>query len=172
VGRPRCFRLCGCVDDLWGGGFDEAAGEGEGVEGEVAALGADPFVVLFAEHGADEPDDAVSGWEDRDDVGAAADFAVEAFDRVVAPDLPPERGAEGGEGEQVGAGLLEQLRGGREALVELGEHALVLLVGLVLVGLVEDRAHECRDGALGGLGHACEQVAHEVRAAALPGGAG
>jgi len=52
--------LCGYVDGLGGGWFDESAGEGEGVEGEVAALCADRFVVLFAEHGADEADDAVA----------------------------------------------------------------------------------------------------------------
>ena len=108
--------------------FDQAAGEREGVEGEVAPLGGDPFFVLFGEHGADEADDAVAGGEDRDDVGASADLFVEPFDRVVAPDLPPDGRAEGGEGEQVGAGFLEQRRGCGEALFELGEAALVLLV--------------------------------------------
>jgi hypothetical protein len=51
--------LCGYVDDLRGGGFDEGSCDREGVEGEVASLGGDPFFVLFAEHGADEADDAI-----------------------------------------------------------------------------------------------------------------
>jgi hypothetical protein len=41
--------------------FDEAAGEREGVEREVAALGGDPIFVLFDEDGAEEADDAVAG---------------------------------------------------------------------------------------------------------------
>jgi hypothetical protein len=34
---------------------------------------------LFGEHGADEPDEGVPVGEDADDVGAAADLAVEPF---------------------------------------------------------------------------------------------
>ena len=73
-----------------------------------------------------------------------------------------------GEGEQVGAGLVEQLGGGGEALLELVHDARVLLVDRVGVGLVEDRAHQRRHEALRALGDAGQQVAHEVRAAALP----
>jgi hypothetical protein len=39
--------------------------------------------VLFGEHGADESDQGVAVGEDADDVGASANFLVEAFLRVV-----------------------------------------------------------------------------------------
>ena len=62
---------------------------GEDFQADVAALFG-PFVVLPGEHGADEPDQGVAVGEDADDVGAAADLAVESFLRVVRPDLPPD----------------------------------------------------------------------------------
>jgi len=61
-----------------GVGLADAAGGGEGVEAEVAAL-LGPFVVLFGEDGADEADDRVAVGEDADDVGAASDLAVEVI---------------------------------------------------------------------------------------------
>ena len=120
--------LCGHVDGLRGGRFDHPAGCREQVEAEVAALGRDPFLVLFAEDGSDQSDDGGPVREDGHHIGAAADLAVEPFDRVVRPDLAPYRGVVGGECEQVGAGLLEQCRGGREALFQLRQDALVLVV--------------------------------------------
>jgi len=60
-------------------------GAGEHVESEVAAAFG-PFVVLFSQDGADEPDDRAAVGEDADDVGAAADLAVEAFVGVVGPE--------------------------------------------------------------------------------------
>ena len=50
----------------------------EGLQAEVAAL-LDPFVVLFGQDGSDEADDGVAVGEDPEDVGAAADLAIEAF---------------------------------------------------------------------------------------------
>ena len=70
-------------------GVDGGAGSGEDVEAEVAASFG-PFVVLFGEDGADESDQGVAVGEDADDVGAAADFAVEPFLGVVRPDLAPQ----------------------------------------------------------------------------------
>ena len=72
-----------------GGGCRRGAGFGEDVEAEVAAAFG-PFVVLFGQDGADEADQGLAVGEDADDVGAAADFAVEAFLGVVGPDLAPE----------------------------------------------------------------------------------
>ena len=75
------LRVCaGCECD---------AGAGEDVEAEVAAAFG-PFVVLFGQDSADEADQGVAAGEDPDDVGAAADLAVEPFLRVVRPDLAPE----------------------------------------------------------------------------------
>ena len=71
--------------------------------------------------------------EDADDVGAAADLAVDALERVGGAQLGPVRGREGVEGEQVVLGLLEQgatfgaTR--REALDDLGDALARLLPG-------------------------------------------
>ena len=41
-----------------------------------------PFVVLFQEDGADEPDDRFVVGKDADDLGPALDLAVEPFEAV------------------------------------------------------------------------------------------
>jgi hypothetical protein len=48
-----------------------------------------PFVGLFGQDGADRADDRGPVGEDTDHVGAAADFLVQPFLRVVGPDLTP-----------------------------------------------------------------------------------
>ena len=71
---------------------DDGVGDlcsGEDVESEVAAAFG-PFVVLLGQHRSDESDDAGSVGEDPDDVGAAADLAVEPLLGVVGPDLAPD----------------------------------------------------------------------------------
>ena len=85
--------------------------------------------------------------EDPDDVGAAADLAVEPLVGVVGPDLAPDLLGERGEGEDVGAGVLEVVGHGGELLgqgvddpVELGVHRLG-------VGLVVDRVQQRLDPA-------------------------
>jgi hypothetical protein len=93
----------------------EAAPE-EDLEAEVAASFG-PFVVLLGEDGADQPDRGEAVGEDADDVGAAPDLAVEPLVRVVRPDLTPQLLRVGGEGEDVGPGLVE-VRG--DWTVELG----------------------------------------------------
>ena len=76
---------------------------------EVAAAD-EPFVVLFDHDAGGEPDQRAVVGEDADDVGAAADLAVEALERVGRAQLRPVVGREGVEGEQVFLGLLEQRR--------------------------------------------------------------
>ena len=78
------LRVCGVrVGDLGEAAF------GEDVQADVAAqLG--PFVVLFGEHGADQADQGGPVGKDADDVGAAADLAVQPFLGVVGPDLAPD----------------------------------------------------------------------------------
>ena len=66
-----------------------------------------PFVVLVSQDGADEADDGVAAGEDADDIGPAADFLVEPFLRVVRPDLAPDLAREGGERQDVVAGLVQ-----------------------------------------------------------------
>ena len=63
---------------------------GEDLEADVAALFG-PLVVLLGEHGADGPDQGVAVGEDADDVGAAADLAVEPFLRSIRRVLTPSR---------------------------------------------------------------------------------
>lgn len=74
---------------MWGGvGIGGGAGAGQDVQAEVAsAFG--PFIGLFGQHGADQPDDGFAVGEDPDGVGAAPDLAVEPFSGVVRPDLDP-----------------------------------------------------------------------------------
>jgi len=104
------------------------------------------------------------GW-----ISAASDLFVEPLERIVAPELAPVLLRKRREGEQIGARLLEQRRRFREALLELGDDPGVLLVHGGGVGLGEDRPHHRRHERLGALRDAREQVAHEVRPAALPG---
>jgi hypothetical protein len=66
-----------------------------------------PFIGLLSEDRADEADDRGAVGEDPDDVGAAADFLVEAFLWVVRPDLAPDLVRERGEREEIVAGLVE-----------------------------------------------------------------
>jgi hypothetical protein len=69
----------------WVGLAVAGAALGEDVEADVAAhLG--PLVVLFGEDGADETNQRRAVGEDADDVGAAADLAVESYLGVVRPD--------------------------------------------------------------------------------------
>src|SRR5215212_11597039 len=69
-GHLRVFRVL--VGDLGEAAF------GEDVQADVAAhLG--PFVMLLGEHGADQADQRGPVRKDADDVGAAADLAVQPF---------------------------------------------------------------------------------------------
>ena len=76
----------GVVD---GAAVEDGSGVLEGFEAEVAALFG-PLVVLLGQDRADEADHGLTVREDPDDVGSAADLAVEALLRVVRPDLAPD----------------------------------------------------------------------------------
>jgi hypothetical protein len=75
-------------------------------------------------------------------------------------------------GEDLRAWLVEQRGRLRESALELSDDPAVLLADPVGVGLGEDRSHHRRHEALGALRDVRQQVPHEVRAAALPAGAG
>ena len=68
---------------------------------------------------AGEPDQRGVVGEDADDVGAPADLAVEALQRIRRAQLAPVRGRERVEGEDVGFGVLEQRRDLRQPAVEV-----------------------------------------------------
>ena len=72
------------------------------------AVADEPFVVLFDHDAGGEPDQRAIVGEDADDVGAAADLAVDPFERVGRAQLRPVVGGEGVEGEQVLLGFFEQ----------------------------------------------------------------
>jgi hypothetical protein len=63
-------------------------------------------VLLDAEHPG-EPDQRVVVGEDADDVGAPADLAVEALERVGRAQLAPVRRRKRVEGQDVGLGVFE-----------------------------------------------------------------
>ena len=128
----------------------DGLGAGEDVESEVSASFG-PFVVLFGQDSAHEPDDAGAVGEDADDVGASADLAVESLVGVVG-DLSPDLFGERGEGEDVGAGLLEVLGDGGEFAGEGVDDTVELGVYCLLVGLVIDRVQQRLDPAPGRLG--------------------
>ena len=65
--------------------------------------------VLFDQEHAGEPDQRRVVGEDADDVGAPADLAVDALERVRRAQLAPVLGREAVEREQVLLGGLEQL---------------------------------------------------------------
>jgi hypothetical protein len=91
-------------------------GLGEAFEGHVAA-GDQPDVVLLGKDGADQADDGGAVGKNADDVGTPADLAVQAFQRVVGPDLAPVLAGEGGEGEKIVGGRDQELGRLREAVV-------------------------------------------------------
>src|SRR5207253_10542930 len=67
-----------------GGQLDDGivAQRRDGFQRQVASALDGPFIILLEENGAAEPDDGGLVGEDADDLGAALDLAVEAFQRI------------------------------------------------------------------------------------------
>ena len=65
-------------------GGDRVEGVGAGV-----AVADEPFVILFDDHAGGEPDQCFVVGKDADDVGAAADLAVDSLKRVGRAQLRP-----------------------------------------------------------------------------------
>lgn len=63
-----------------------------------------PFIVLLKQDRSDEAGDGVFVREDADNLGAALDFAVETFNRVLRVQLDPMLRGEGYVGEDVSFG--------------------------------------------------------------------
>ncbi len=98
----------------------------------LADVGAadEPFVVGLDGQHRDQPDHAGVVGEDADDVGAAADLAVEALQRIGRPELGPVLGRERVEGQDVVLGLLEQRGDLRQARLELARSPRRAAAGL------------------------------------------
>ncbi|CDK01732.1 hypothetical protein MIC448_820029 [Microbacterium sp. C448] len=146
-------------------GADEVA---HGDVGEVAAFPVAPFLVLFLQDGADQAGHGVAVGEDLHDVGAALDLSVEAFNRVVRPDLLPMLARQWRERGEVGLGSLEHGcdlgERGAEAVGDgfvLGEHGFG-------GGLREDRRDQRVDGLGTGRSDLLGDVAGEMNPATLP----
>jgi hypothetical protein len=63
--------------------------------------------VLLGQDRSDEAYQGITAREDPDDVGPAADLAVQPFLWVVGPDLAPDFLWEAGEREHIGAGRIQ-----------------------------------------------------------------
>jgi hypothetical protein len=105
-----------------GGRVGLVVGHGHGAVGEVVAIVGDPFVLAFDDdRGYETWERGVVG-EARDDLGAALDVFVDAFDRVRRPDLLSMRSREVREREQIGACIDEHVSDDRELA---GEHGVI-----------------------------------------------
>ena len=138
-----------------------------GCLGEVAASDR-PLVVLVGEHGPDQSDRCRVVGEDPDDVAASLHFLVEAFERVVRPDLAPVSRGERTERQHVAACPAHGLGGFGEPLGEgVGDF---VPAGLDLgSGAEREDLPERRGDHLNvGFGDGGQQVAGVVHPAALP----
>src|SRR4051812_18044187 len=109
--------------------------------GQTAPRGRSPFmtvVLLDAEH-AGEADERLVVGEDADDVGAPADLAVEALERIRRAQRLPVPWRERVEGEDVGLGVLEHRRELAEPPVEMRDSLGEPVAGLIERVGVEDR---------------------------------
>lgn len=78
---------------------------GQGFGGEVAAAHL-PFVVLFGQDRPDQAKDGGSVGEDAHDIGAAFDLAIQAFERIIAPELTPVLSGKGQRGSHLLLGIV------------------------------------------------------------------
>ena len=79
-----------------------------GFQRHVASALRRPFVILFQQDGADEPDDGVLVGEDADHLGPPFDLAVEAFNRVGGVQLGAMGRREAHVGENVSLRFVEE----------------------------------------------------------------
>jgi hypothetical protein len=137
------------------GGFPAG---GEDFQAHIPA-GLGPFVVLLGQHSADQADDRAAAGEDADHIGAPADLLVQPLLRVAAPDLPPDLAGEGGEGQDVLAGVVEMGGRGRELGLQRGGDLGVPGADRRRVGLLEDGPDQGRSPTAGRSWVPGEQVA-------------
>ena len=128
------------------------------------------FIVLFEQQGADEAGDGVLVGEVADHISAALDLPVHAFERIGRVQLGTMCGREAHVGQHIGLRLVEE--GG-----ELGQLGAQLVgdaaplgprrFGIVLRERCGDEGRYDAPAPLAGMRHG---IAHEMHAAALPGG--
>lgn len=127
-----------------------------------------PFVILFQKDCTDQLGDGSLVWEDADDVGTALDFAVKAFDGVVAAELCAVLFCEGHVGEQIPFRLVHYgCQSGYFGPDLVGDGPPLLAWGLGRF-LRDGGGDEGRDDPATALSGMSQGIAHEVHAAALP----
>ena len=143
----------------------------DGFQAHVAGTLDDPFIVLLEQERPDQSCHRGLVGEYADHIAAALNLAVEPFERIGAVQLDPVLCGETHVGQHVRLGVVHQGRQLGHARAQLvGDMAPLLARGLGVV-LGEGGADPGRDDAAlrpAGVRHG---VAHEVHAAALPGGA-
>jgi hypothetical protein len=125
-------------------------------------------VVLLDGQHRGQPDQAAVVGEDADDVGSAADLAVEALQGVGASDLAPVLGREGVEGEDVVLGVLQHAGDLGQLALQRGDRFGESVAGAGEVLGVEDRADQRAEQSVLIAAGVPEAVAQEVHGAALP----
>jgi len=121
-------------------------------------------VVGFDGQHRDQADEGGVVGEDADDVGAAADLAVEALERVGRAQLAPVLGREGVEG-----GLLEDGADLGQAVGQLADRFAEPAAGAFAGVGVEDRPDQRGQDTVLVFAGVAETVSEEVHGAALPG---
>ena len=119
-----------------------------------------------------QPDHTGVVGEDPDDVGAPADLAVEALQRVGRTDLGPVLLWAAVEGQHVDFSVVEQRGDLRQPSLELLDGVGETSAGLVTVRGGEDRADHRPERVVLVTLHVTAQVTQEVHRAALPGHTG
>ncbi len=129
-----------------------------------------PLVVLLEQDGTDETGDGGFVREDADDLGASLDLAIETFERIGGVELGSVLGREAHVGEHVRLGVIHQDGELWQLGPELISDATPLSLCQFGIVLGEGRGDEGRDNASTAPAGVGQRVAHEVNAAALPGG--
>ena len=111
--------------------------------GDIAAAD-EPLVVGLDREHQNEPDQRCLVGEDPDDVGAPADLAVEALERIRGSELGPVGGGKFLEGEDVLLGLFEHRGNLGQRTFELGDRLAGSPAGFLAGVHAEDRADQRR----------------------------
>src|SRR5215813_10730074 len=174
VGACRGKDVSGCRPDRSGGDVGQPderiiAYRSDAFQSDVSGALNGPLIVLLEQDRADEANDCILVWEDADDIGASLDLAIEALERVGGMQLGAVLAWEAHVGKNVRLGLVHH--GGElwNLWPQLIGDAPPLGASLPGVFLGEGGGDEGRDDTAAASAGVCQDVAHEVDAAALPG---
>lgn len=133
---------------LWGGQCRQGARLGygiyHGVLRQITVLQL-PFLVLFHQHGHDQPANTGLVGEDADHVGPLFNFLVELLQGVGGVDFHPIHRGKLQMGQDISLGLIHQVGGFREARPELIGRLAPGGLSTLGIGLEEDLPHQSTD---------------------------